>query len=700
MSEDYWHFMNLTSWRYPILAFLFYMGNILHSFAQFPSWESFIEQLYTESEEDMYGADIESLHEEYAYFHANPININDADSTELQALGFLTDWQIEGIHFYIHKYGELHSVGELMLIPELDYRTRQLLSYFITFGPAQKKRKTWREEWRNMLSQGRSELTTRMDIPLYQQAGYAPRTQNQLETSPSRYYTGNALYHNIRYNYRYGSQFSWGFSAEKDAGEPIFNARQPLPDYISGYLQWGNKGILKNLVIGNYRLHFGQGLVINSDFALGKTMLLQGIEQQHPSIKPHRGTSESGYYTGAATTLVWKAWELTTFASYQRIDATLDGAAIRTLKTDGYHRTPLELAREGNTRANLFGAHLNYSSNGFHLGMTTMYQSFNRNFATSTQPYKRYAPQGHSFINAATDYAWHHHRISLLGETAIDGKGALATLNMIRLKATSNLHFTLLQRHYAHDYWALEAKSISVSDDLRGEQGIYLGTEWQPLQKLQVTAYADAYYFSFLRYRVSAPSYGSDGAVTINYTGNHAQHLMLRYRYRLKQRDVAEGYRLPNGGLLNEWTHRMKLQWEGQLSPHFSLKTQAEGCIVMAEKYSTGYMVNIQASYEPTFGSHNLRVSSGITTFHTDYATRIYSYERGLLYAYNSQMYYGKGIRGYLFLQYSHKERPRLSATIKIGSTHYFDRTAIGSGATMIDNSHKEDIQLQMRYTF
>jgi hypothetical protein len=63
-------------------------------------------------------------------------------------------------------------------------------------------------------------------------------------------------------------------------------------------------------------------------------------------------------------------------------------------------------------------------------------------------------------------------------------------------------------------------------------------------------------------------------------------------------------------------------------------------------------------------------------------------------------MYYGTGCRGYLLMQYSHKEAPRLTVTAKLGATRYFDREAIGSGATMIDASHKEDIQLQVRYTF
>ena len=672
---------------------------MLPATAQFPSWDTFVEQLHIEYEEGNLKM-FESIYNDYAYLHANPININSADSTELKSLGFLTDWQIEAIHYYIHRYGPLQGIGELMLIPELDYRTRQFLSYFIFFGPLKKEKEEWHKEWSHMLTQGRSELMTRLNIPLYQQAGYAPRTLNQLESSPSRYYTGNALYHNIRYNYRYGSKLSWGICTEKDAGEPIFSSQHPLPDYISGYLQIGDRNILRNLVIGNYRLHFGQGLVINSDFALGKTMLLQGLGQQHPTIKPHRGTSESDYYTGIASTLAWGSWELTAFASYRQIDATLDGVAISTLNTDGYHRTLLEQARKGNTRGNLFGTHLRYSVHGLHLGITAMHQSFNRNFATSTKPYKRYAPQGHSFFNASADYAWHHHRISLLGETAIDGKGSIATLNTMRLKLLNNLYFTLLQRYYAHDYWALEGNSISVTDEVRGEQGIYFGAEWKPHRQLQVTAYADTYHFPYLRYQVSTPSYGTDGAITINYSGNNFQSLMLRYRYRLKQRDVAKGYYLPNGGLLNEWTHRLKFQWESTFVSNLSIKAQAEGCFVTAEKPSIGYMADIQTTYKPTLGSHSLLISSGITIFHTDYVSRIYNYEHGLLYAYNSQMFYGDGIRGYLLSQYTHSSAPRFSATIKISTTHYFDRNTLGNGANMISANHREDIQLQVRYTF
>lgn len=132
---------HFTSIRQTVLLGLWLLCTLPTS-AQFLSWDDFVEQLFVEAESEGEEALVaaENLYDDYMHWHAHPININRADSTELQQLGFLTDWQIEGIHYYIYRYGALRSVGELMLIPELDYHTRQLLSYFVTFGPPEEKK--------------------------------------------------------------------------------------------------------------------------------------------------------------------------------------------------------------------------------------------------------------------------------------------------------------------------------------------------------------------------------------------------------------------------------------------------------------------------------------------------------------------------------------------------------------------------------
>lgn len=60
---------------------------------------------------------------------------------------------------------------------------------------------------------------------------------------------------------------------EKDAGEPFF-ALQDKKDMITILLlSVQNLGRMKSLALGNYKLSFGQGLVLGTDFGLGKTFL-------------------------------------------------------------------------------------------------------------------------------------------------------------------------------------------------------------------------------------------------------------------------------------------------------------------------------------------------------------------------------------------------------------------------------------------
>lgn len=57
----------------------------------------------------------------------------------------------------------------------------------------------------------------------------------------------------------------------QDAGEPFFSGKNSKGyDYYSFFLQLRKFGRLKSLVVGRYRARFGMGLVMNTNFTLGK----------------------------------------------------------------------------------------------------------------------------------------------------------------------------------------------------------------------------------------------------------------------------------------------------------------------------------------------------------------------------------------------------------------------------------------------
>ena len=142
-------------------------------------------------------------------------------------------------------------------------------------------------------------------------------------------------------------------------------------------------------------------------------------------------------------------------------------------------------------------------------------------------------------MNIGTDYGWRSGRFALSGETAIDRKGALATMNTVSYRLMPELNMLVVQRFYGMKYEALHAQSFSEGGRVQNESGIYLGMEWKPSHQLVVSAYGDWAYFPWARYQVSRSSKAQDYQATMTYHW-HDWSFSLRYRLRLKEKDNEE----------------------------------------------------------------------------------------------------------------------------------------------------------------
>ena len=87
------------------------------------------------------------------------------------------------------------------------------------------------------------------------------------------------------------------------------------------------------------------------------------------------------------------------------------------------------------------------------------------------------------------------------------------------------------------------------------------------------------------------------------------------------------------------------------------------------------------------------------TYFDTDdYDSRVYVYEKGLLYTFYTPSFSGNGFRCSAHLRYDFGQRLMLLA--KLGHTVYRDRDEISSGNDLIRGNKKTDLQVQMRVKF
>ena len=113
---------------------------------------------------------------------------------------------------------------------------------------------------------------------------------------------------------------------------------------------------------------------------------------------------------------------------------------------------------------------------------------------------------------------------------------------------------------------------------------------------------------------------------------------------------------------------------------------------------SKGYMVSEHIGWEWKWKKQLKGTLRGcLGYFHTsDFASRIYAYEPGLLYQMSFGSYYGEGIRYALVARSEIGSHLLLIA--KLGTTDYFDRSHISSGLQEIPRSSQSDLEIQVKW--
>ena len=642
------------------------------------AWEPLLAQVLTA--DDAEAATWEDTYSLLCELEQQPLDLNAVTREDLEQLPFLSAQQVEAVMEYLYRYGPMKSLNELRMIKALDYVQIELLQYFSSVGNEQ--RETSFPRLADVVRYGRHELIGNFRLPFYKREG------------DRNGYLGPPYRHWGRYQLTSLDHVKLGVVFSQDAGEPFFaNRNKAGYDFYSYYLQLKHLKSIENLVVGKYKLSAGMGLVLNNSFGMGKLFVLQQLGRSTNTVRPHASRSQTGCFRGAAATArLSSSWQLTVFASYRQQDATLnDDGTAATLLTDGYHRTETEMSKKDNTHAIDAGTRLLYRSAAFHAGATAVYTHFDRDLQPQTATlYRRYYAQGNDFLNASVDYGYLHHRFNLSGETAVNRDGALATVNSVSVALNGDVSVMALQRFYSYRYTALYARSLSEGGRVQNESGVYLGLTWCPSPALKLQAYTDYAYFPWARYQVSQSSRAWDNLLTATYS-RQRWSLTGRYRLHLRQKDNEA-----KTALDNQTEHRGRLSFTRRDLGRFSCTTQADAVVTDASgERHWGYMLSEAVSGQ--WDTFKLATVAGYFRT-TDYDSRLYVYERGPLYSFSVPAYFGEGLRLHLMVQTNINRH--LSLTAKLGYTHYFDRSTIGSNLQQINGSSQTDLDLQARWKF
>ncbi len=513
--------------------------------AQDSDFEQIMEDVMAAQDENLnYEALAELLYQRYA----TPLDLNLATQDDLSALMLLSDRQISNLLSYRHVYGNLLSLYELQYIPGWDAQTIQKIVPFVVVTAEGSTAATF--SIKEMIAKSNKLLLLRQEATLEQKKGYA--TDSLLEQA--KYIGGgNRLF--TRFRISHMQQFSAGFTLEKDAGEQI--AWQPQQyrygaDYWSAHVYVAPQKILKKAVIGDYNLHFGQGLVFGSGFGMGKGVAgVQTFGAKNTGIRPYTSTIENGFFRGAAATVELPVSkhtvDITGFYSGTRSDAQVRYDSLQNHRffasksTTGYHRTATELANRKQLRENIFGTHVLFgaANNRFHAGAGYVATQYDAMLLPSTKLYRLHEFSGNQQYTFGTHADFTYKNVSLYGEAAASKSGGTGTVAGLTAYFSSAVQMAWVARHYTPDFHSFYGNALSENSRPINEKGLYWGLDLKPWKKVTCSAYYDYFQFPWLRYGADAPGTGYEYVIKTTYELSSQTKLLLQLSTENKETNVA-----------------------------------------------------------------------------------------------------------------------------------------------------------------
>ncbi|MBE0668400.1 MAG: hypothetical protein IH593_12125, partial [Bacteroidales bacterium] len=237
-----------------------------------------------------------SLLEELAELKESPVNINSGDAKELSRLFFLTEFQVMVLADHIRRNGGVVTLYELALLPAFDRNTVMLMAPYISLQTAlEAGGKTY----------GRTTVTL---------------------TASTRFISGESEPGGVRSLLKMKHEqgrFSLGLTAENDPKEPFTFRNTPGPDFLSGYLEFQGKGLIDRLVLGDFALRLGEGLVFNSSQWMGSWLSSPSFMSGRSTATPYTSTEENSFFRGASLVLGNMSAGAVLFVSSNKIDARL-----------------------------------------------------------------------------------------------------------------------------------------------------------------------------------------------------------------------------------------------------------------------------------------------------------------------------------------------------------------------------------------
>ncbi len=638
----------------------------------------------------------EELYENLLQLAANPINLNMATEEDFRFTNILTQSQINNLIKYKLEHENFISVYELQAVPGFDLQTIYRLVPFVrvnspTGAIDASLLKRVRDESENY-------FLFRYERTLQTKKGFESATEeaSKFLGSPDRLY--------MRFRSSRPGDFSVGFTSEKDAGEKLHwspSTRQYGLDYNSYHLQLQNKGRLKNLILGDYQIQFGQGLMLGGIFGMGKGgETITAVRRSNVGLLPYTSVFEAGGMRGFGVSVeATNHFAVTGFYSVNNKDATLamdqDEMLISSFQTTGLHRNQKELETRKKIRERNIGAVVQYKRGALDAGIMIHHTDFETPIRRSPSAYNQFTFEGDKNQNIGFFLNYAFQNLAFFSEMSRTLNGGNASIAGILCGLSPKLDLSILYRKFDRNFYAFYSSGFAESTNTQNETGLYWGWKYNFNRRFSTAGYADFFEFPWLRFRSYSPSTGYEWLLRFNYEPSRKVKIFIQAREETKNRNVETFpinlYKVAEGKKNNYW-----INIDCSSADKFRFKSRIQfSTYKINGKLSHGFAV----MQDVVIDVGKIKLTGRYALFETeDYDNRQYGYENDVFLAYSLPAYFGAGVRKMIMIQY--KFNKHISFWIRYAHTRYKNQELVGTGMDSIVGDKKNDIKFQTLIRF
>lgn len=677
-----------------ILVIILLSTSLYCAIAQSLEAEEWVESILANQDEDS-ELDLNTILEQINAYLDRPFNLNTISRAELAALFFLSDLEISAILNHRKNHGDFLDILELQSVEGLPLDKVRLLadlSAVRTIGNTAVDQGILRDQ--------KHELYLKWRRVLEMQRGYDPEVSSPYLGDPNKLY--------VRYKYTAGKKIQLGLTAEKDAGEEFFKGSNKNGfDYYSGHLAFNEPAsFINNIILGDYSISLGQGLIAAMGFGTGKSTQVMRVKNRTKPLRPYTSVNEFNFLRGGAVDLrISKNLDFLAFGSHQSRDANffLDtiNNSIFTLYTsipsDGFHRNENEIRKENQLGFTDAGSSIRFHKDQLRVNANAMYSTFGSGFDTDPQLYQLFSVLQQTYINGSLDYSYIWKNFNLFGEAASDKEGDMAVLNGLILGLDKSLEVAVVYRNITRDYQSIYSNTFTESSSAQNEEGIYISALLRLNKALQLQGYADYFRHPWLRFRIDSPSKGREYYLKFLYHKKRKSDFYIQYFFEQKEQNLSdESFKTTR--VVPTVRHRLRFHNSYKFNASVEIRNRVEFSYFNKESQnSRGFMIYQDLIFKPK----NLPLSATMryAIFDTDdYDSRIYAYENDLLYEFSIPAFANRGFRTYANLRY--RVNRWLTAEFRVSRTYLNDQNTIGSALELIDGNQRTDVKAQLRFKF